>query len=55
MPMSGTLAKLVMEERPASELNTKAIEEGMITMMQDGFMKALEGITTIEEVLRVVK
>ncbi|MBD3280753.1 type II secretion system protein GspE [Candidatus Dojkabacteria bacterium] len=55
MPMSNTLAKLVMEERPALEIDKKAVEEGMITMMQDGFMKALEGITTIEEVLRVVK
>ncbi|MBN1331610.1 type II/IV secretion system protein [Candidatus Dojkabacteria bacterium] len=55
MPMTNSLAKSVMEERPASELNDKAIAEGMITMQQDGFMKALEGLTTIEEVLRVVK
>lgn len=35
-------------------LEKKAIEDGMITMLQDGILKALEGKTTIEEVFRVV-
>jgi len=33
----------------------EAVKEGMITLLQDGFMKALEGITTIEEILRVAE
>lgn len=35
-------------------LEKKAIEDGMLTMLQDGVLKALQGITTIEEVYRVV-
>lgn len=44
---------------PANEITTemlekKAVEDGMRTMLQDGVLKAIEGITTIEEVYRVV-
>lgn len=44
---------------PPSQITTdilekKAIEDGMITMLQDGVLKALEGVTTLEEVYRVV-
>lgn len=35
-------------------LEKKAVEDGMLTMLQDGVLKALQGITTIEEVYRVV-
>lgn len=35
-------------------LENKAIEDGMLTMLQDGVLKALAGITTLEEVYRVV-
>ena len=37
----------------SAEMQRKAVEEGMITMRQDGYLKALQGITTIEEVNRV--
>ncbi|HEX3568291.1 MAG TPA: GspE/PulE family protein [Candidatus Saccharimonadales bacterium] len=45
--------------KPPNEITTemleqKAIEEGMITMLQDGILKAIQGLTTIEEVYRVV-
>ena len=36
-------------------LEKMALEEGMISMVQDGYLKAVEGITTIEEVARVAK
>jgi len=36
-----------------ADLNKKAIEKGMITIKQDGFIKIVEGVTTIEEVIRV--
>lgn len=36
-----------------ADLNKKAIEKGMVTIRQDGFIKVLEGVTTIEEVKRV--
>ena len=38
---------------PASDLLTAAMEAGMITMLQDGILKAVEGITSMEEVQRV--
>lgn len=53
MKVSEKIAQLIMEHRSSGSLEKQAIEEGMITMVQDGFMKALEGITTLEEVLRV--
>ena len=37
------------------EIETQAVSEGMITMKQDGYLKALEGVTSIEEVLRVAQ
>ncbi len=55
MKVSERSSQLIMEHRSAGELERQAISEGMITMLQDGFMKALEGVTTIEEVLRVQK
>ena len=37
------------------DIQKVAVAEGMITMKQDGYMKALEGVTTIEEILRVAQ
>jgi len=53
LPMSEKIEELAVRRAPASELKRQAIHEGMITMMQDGLMKALKGITTLDEVLRV--
>lgn len=53
--MSDTIARLVLERRPTPEIEEQAAKEGMITLVQDGFMKVLEGATTMEEVLRVAK
>jgi type II secretory ATPase GspE/PulE/Tfp pilus assembly ATPase PilB-like protein len=47
------VSKLVLQRSSSGDIAKVAIADGMITMPQDGFMKALEGITTIEEVLRV--
>jgi type IV pilus assembly protein PilB len=55
MPVSNKIGKLVMERAAASLVQQEAVVEGMILMKQDGYLKALEGITTIEEVLRVAQ
>lgn len=55
LPVSDKIAKLVLSHTDSAEIERVAIEEGMITMKQDGYLKALEGITTIEEVLRVAQ
>lgn len=48
-----TIQKLIMTHATNNDINSKAIQEGMITIQIDGLIKALRGETTIEEVLRV--
>lgn len=55
MPISERIAKMVVEKTSASAIQKQAMEEGMLTMKQDGFVKVLEGVTTLEEVLRVAQ
>ena len=55
MPMSEKLAKLVVEKVAASDIQKEAMTEGMLTMKQDGYVKVLEGVTTMEEVVRVAQ
>lgn len=47
------ITKLILSHAPAEEILKMAIKQGLVTMVQDGYLKALDGITTIEEVLRV--
>jgi len=51
--MSETIGRAVMNKSTISELQDIASKEGMIRMAQDGYMKAMEGITTLEEIARV--
>lgn len=53
LQMSDSISKAVVEKKSISEIQEIAVKEGMVTMAQDGFLKALEGRTTLEEVLRV--
>jgi type IV pilus assembly protein PilB len=53
--ISPTIMKLTLERASAAQIEEQAVKEGMITLKQDGYMKALEGITTLEEVLRVAE
>ncbi len=55
LPVSEKIGRLILEREPSSELEKQAVSEGMITMKQDGILKALNGITTVEEVLRVAE
>lgn len=52
--VSEKIGALVMQHSSADSIEKQAVQEGMIKMIQDGYMKALEGITTIEEVQRVI-
>ncbi|MDI6777623.1 MAG: GspE/PulE family protein [Patescibacteria group bacterium] len=47
------ISKKIMEMAPESEILALSLEAGMVTMLQDGILKSLEGITSIEEVQRV--
>ncbi|HCC67887.1 TPA: type II secretion system protein GspE, partial [Patescibacteria group bacterium] len=47
------ISRMVMDQSTSGEIEKEAEANGMLTMMQDGYLKSLEGITTIEEVMRV--
>jgi len=52
--MSQSIKDLVMKNATSSEIEVQAKKEGMLTMIEDGIYKCATGLTTIEEVLRVV-
>ena len=54
MVVDEKLRELIARPAPTSELRQAAIEGGMTTMLRDGIEKAAQGITTVEEVLRVL-
>jgi len=55
IPVTDAVAHQIVQRAPASEIEKVATQEGMITMKQDGYLKAVDGLTTIEEVLRVAQ
>lgn len=55
MEMDDSLKKLVMEEADAETIKKQAIKNGMTTMFEDGYHKVINGLTTFEEVFRVIK
>lgn len=52
--MSREMEKLILKSPAISAVRDLAIEEGMITMLQDAYIKFIEGITSIEEIERVL-
>ena len=55
LPITDPLRSLVMKHATASDLKSEAVRGGMLTMYEDGLRKAVRGITTFEEVLRVTR
>ncbi|NIR28412.1 MAG: type II secretion system ATPase GspE [Gammaproteobacteria bacterium] len=55
MVLDDELRRLVLREADAGQLHDAAVAAGMRTMYQDGLRKAVEGITTIEETVRVTQ
>jgi general secretion pathway protein E len=49
------IRRLILKRATAQELHRAAAKEGMRTMYDDGMAKALDGLTTVEEVLRVTR
>ncbi len=49
------VAQMIMAHKSALEIQEQGEKEGMVLMWEDGFIKALKGITTIDEVVRVSK
>jgi len=55
LPVTERVGRLILERAAASEIEKLAVEEGMISMKQDGYLKVVEGVTSIDEVLRVAQ
>jgi type IV pilus assembly protein PilB len=54
LPVTPKIKDLIVKEATSDEIQIVAQKEGMRTMVEDGFVKAAQGITSIEEVLRVI-
>jgi type IV pilus assembly protein PilB len=54
MPMSEEIERLTVEHASASTINDVARTQGMVTLRHDGMLKVLQGVTSIDEILRVV-
>lgn len=53
--MSERISRLILEHSSEAEIEKAAVEEGMVTLLQDGYLKVMEWQTTAEDVLRVAK
>ena len=54
LPVTQSIKELIVKEATSDQIQAQAEKEGMRTMVEDGFIKAASGITSIEEVLRVI-
>ncbi len=54
LPVNETIKELIVKEATADQIQNEAQKRGMRLMVEDGFIKAAQGITSIEEVLRVI-
>lgn len=50
-----TISKMIFGHASAEQIETQAILDGMITLKQDGYLKALSGVTSLEEIIRVAQ
>ena len=55
MPMSEEIERLTVDRASSEAIRAVALEQGMIELRADGLMKAAQGLTSIEEIARVVK
>lgn len=54
LKMSPAIGELIMQNATADKIEAQARKEGMVTMLEDGVFKAVQGVTTIDEVFRVI-
>ncbi|PIV65259.1 MAG: hypothetical protein COS09_00485, partial [Candidatus Nealsonbacteria bacterium CG01_land_8_20_14_3_00_12] len=54
LPVTETIKELIVKRATSLQIQAQAQKEGMRLMIEDGFIKAAQGITSIEEVLRVI-
>ncbi|MCK5027620.1 MAG: Flp pilus assembly complex ATPase component TadA [Candidatus Pacebacteria bacterium] len=54
LEVTSTIKEMIINESPPDDINKQAKQEGMYSMIEDGVFKAAQGLTSIEEILRVV-
>ena len=54
LKMTSTLKEIIVKGASSDEIEKQAKKEGMMSMIEDGLFKAVQGMTTVEEVLRVI-
>jgi len=52
--LNDKIKQLTVDQAPSFKILQQAVEDGMITMLQDGVLKVLEGVTSLDEVYRVI-
>lgn len=55
LKITPTIDRMILQQSSAKDIENQGKKEGIILMKQDGYLKVLDGITTIEEVLRVAE
>ena len=55
LPITEKIGSLILQHADSGAIEKEAVAEGMITMKQYGYLKVLQGVTTIEEILRVAQ
>ena len=53
LDVTEAIQDLILKHATSAEIQKVAVQQGMVTMRQDGYLKALQGMTTLEEVNRV--
>jgi type IV pilus assembly protein PilB len=52
--VSEAIERLIVERKSADEIGRVASAEGMVTLREDGLERVLQGVTSIEEIARVI-
>jgi len=55
LEVSDSIKELIAKRATTDEIEAQARKEGMLTMLEDGFVKAIQGITSLEEILRITQ
>ena len=55
LEVSETIGEMIVKRATSDEIEAQARKEGMLTMLEDGFVKAIQGLTSLEEILRVTR
>jgi type IV pilus assembly protein PilB len=55
LEISDSIKEMIVKRATADQIEAQARKEGMITMLEDGFVKAVQGLTSLEEIMRITR